>query len=170
MLSLLGMDDTSAGRSAYRRRMQKRVLEILHDKNPEEANEQWKKIRRGWAFGSEEFFRQMKRAVDGVMDGKRRDSFQGDAAKQHDENEAERLLSFGLKICSLTRSDLDVLKKGDDKKKAVAWLIRRNTSVKNEWISTRLRMGNVSNLSKYIKIFEDTADVELLRLKKAMTK
>ncbi len=169
VLSMLGMMDTSAGRSAYRRRMQKKVLEVLHDKNPVDINEQWKKIRRGWAFGSEEFLERMQRAVDGAMKGKRRDSFQGDAAKKHDESEAERLFSSGLTSCGLSSSDLEVLKKGDDRKKAIAWFIRRNTSVKNEWISGRLRMGNVSNLSRYIKIVEDAEDGELSRLKRKIT-
>lgn len=170
VLESLGFEDTPSGRSKYRQYMQKRVLEVLHSSDPRKADACWDGIRRGWMFGSEEFRQEMEVAIDGAMAGKRRDSFAGDMVKRHDENEAERLLAHGLELCGLSRDELETLKKGDERKKAIAWLIRRNTSVKNEWISGALKMGNVSNLSHYIRTVEEAGFGLLKELKRTVTK
>ena len=60
---------------------------------------------------------------------------------------------------------LTVLRKGDARKKVIAWLVRRKTAVKNEWISSRLYMGNVSNLSRYVAEVESSTEGELHELK-----
>jgi len=164
-----GFLDGISGRSQYRNYMEKRVLEILHSKNPQEADEQWRAIRRGWVFGSEEFREKIQDALDGAVAGKRRDSFMGEEIRMHDEKEAEKLLGVGLRVCGLTEADLPVLKKGDDRKKAIAWLIRKNTSVKIEWIATRLKMGTTSNFSRYIRSVEESREGVLWKLKSKMT-
>ncbi len=164
-----GVADNASGRKRYRNDMKRRVLEIRHSKNPKEADEQWRKIRRGWAFGSEDFRVKIQDALDGVVSGKRRDSFMGEEVRIHDEKEAEKLLNFGLKICDITEADLPRLRKGDDRKKAIAWFIRKNTSVKIEWISGRLKMGTTSNFSRYIRMVEDSKEGILWKLKSKMT-
>lgn len=169
VLSNCGCMDDASGRAIYRNRMKKRVLEILCGKNPKEADEQWRKIRRGWAFGSDEFFARMRIAVDSAVSGKRRDSFMGDEILQHDQEEAERLLNIGLKKCGLSESGLVGLKKGDPRKKVIAWLIRKNTSVKIEWITRRLDMGSRSNFSRYIRDVDAAKDGMLCDLKTQMT-
>lgn len=128
-----GFADDASGRIQYRNYMNKRVLEILHSKDPKEADEAWRKIRRGWVFGSEDFCMEMREALGGVVCGKRRDSFMGEEIRKHDEKEAEMLLQFGLKVCGIAENDLSGLKKGDDRKKVIAWLIRKKTSVKIEY-------------------------------------
>ncbi len=47
----------------------------------------------------------------------------GEEIRMHDEMEAERLLQQGLKCCGLTEADLPKLKKGDDRKRVIAWHI-----------------------------------------------
>ena len=69
----------------------------------------------------------------------------------HDEKEAERLFQQGLVCCGLSEAELPELKKGDDRKKVIAWHIRRKTSVRTEWITTRLKMGVTSNFSCYVR-------------------
>jgi putative transposase len=169
VLGACGRGDDVSGRAVYRNRMKKRVLEILHSDNPKEADEQWRKIRRGWAFGSDEFFAKMRVAVDSAVSGKRRDSFMGEEVLQHDQQEAERLVEFGLKKCGLLRSDLLSLKKGDPRKKVIAWLIRKNSSVKIEWITTHLEMGSRSNFSRYIRDVDAAQRGSLWDLKNKMT-
>ena len=170
VLESLGFRDDVGGRGKYRQHMQKRVLEILHAGDPKKIDSSWEKIRRGWVFGSEEFRQQMQVAVEGAMSGKRRDSFSGEMVKKHDEQEAERLLSLGLVACGLDRNELGMLKKGDSNKKAIAWLIRKNTSVRNEWISDALKMGHPSSVSRGVRMVEDDKDGELLKLKREMLK
>ena len=70
--------------------MQKRVLEVLHQGDPGKVDAGWEDIRRGWVFGSEGFRHEMQSAVEDVMHGKHRDSYSGETAAKHDEQEAGR--------------------------------------------------------------------------------
>ncbi|VGO20205.1 hypothetical protein SCARR_02266 [Pontiella sulfatireligans] len=53
---------------------------------------------------------------------------------------------------------------------AIAWLIRRNTCVKNSWISDLLTMGHPSSVSRNIKLMESATKGELWTLKQKMLK
>jgi len=44
----------------------------------------------------------------------------------------------------------------------VAWLIRRNTAVRNEWVSEQLHIGRASKLSCFVKQVEDATAEECL--------
>jgi len=66
----------------------------------------------------------------------------------------------------LSSEELIALKKSDPRKMVVAWLIRRNTAVRNEWISDPLHMGRVSKLSCFVKQVEDAESGILLELTK----
>jgi REP element-mobilizing transposase RayT len=169
VLGGLDFADDVAGRGRYRQYMRKRVFEVLHSADPQKVDGEWNKIRRGWVFGSDGFRRKMEAAVDIAMDGKRRESFSGEMVNRHDEHEAERLLERGLRVCGLALEDLTNLKKGDDRKKVIAWLIRRNTSIRNEWISKRLKMGHPSSVSRCVRIVEKAEEEEMLDLKNKMS-
>lgn len=164
-----GFSDDPGGRSRYRNYMKRRVLEILHSSGSKEADEQWRKIRRGWAFGSDEFRREIQDAIDLVVSGKRRDSFMGEEIRRHDEQEAEALFQHGLICCEIQEEDLSTLKKGDDRKKVIAWYIRKNTSVRVDWITRRLKMGVTSNFSCYVRAVEQSKDGLLWELKNKIT-
>ncbi len=164
-----GFADDAPGRGRYRSYMKKRVLEVLHSNDPRDADEKWRRIRRGWVFGTEDFCLKMRDAVEEVVCGKRRDSFLGEEIRLHDEREAESLFKFGLNHCAIAEAGLPMLKKGDDRKKVIAWLIRKKTGVKVEWITTRLHMGSTSNFSRYIRIVEDAKAGPLWELKRRMT-
>ncbi len=124
----------------YRQMMQKRVLEISESETPWNVDERWAKIRR--------------------------DSFVGAEARKHDVLEARRLLQEGMTQVGLYSEALISLKKSDPRKMVVAWLIRRNTAVRNEWIIDQLHMGRVSKLSYFVKQVEDAESGILLELKK----
>ena len=151
VLGTLGFADNRSGRTGYRLYMQKRVVEIACSSKPWEVDERWAKIRRGWAFGGDDFRVRMQELLDGVLDGCRRDSYSGEEVVLHDEREAQRLLAEGLMKLKLDADELPALKKGDARKKVVAWVIRNKTSVRNEWIVRHLHMGRASNLSRYVK-------------------
>ena len=160
-----GFSDDASGRSLYRNYMKRRIVEVLHHHDPKEADEQWRQIRRGWAFGSDAFRLKVQDALDGVISGKRRDSFRGEEVRLHDEKEAENLFQQGLACFNLTEEDLPVLKKGDDRKRVIAWLVRKKTSVRVEWITTRLCMGVASNFSYYYQSVENSTKGVLWGLK-----
>lgn len=164
-----GLPDNPAGRRKYEQRMQKRVLEIACSKDPREADKHWADIRQGWCFGSDEFRAQMAESLDEVLEGKRRASFAGDESREHDTLKAERLVVSGLQKLGLQESDLENLKKGDPRKKVIAWSVRRQTSVRNEWIAERLLMGNASNLPRQVQEVESAQEGEV-RVWREMTK
>ena len=164
-----GFSDDLSGRSQYRNYMKRRILDILHSNDPKEADEQWRKIRRGWAFGSDEFRREVQDALEHTVSGKRRDSFMGEEVRLHDEKEAEALFQHGLACCGITEEQLAGLKKGDDRKKVIAWHIRNRTSVRVEWITKRLKMGVTSNFSCYVRAVEHSKNGLLWELKNKIT-
>ncbi|MEI7850196.1 MAG: transposase [Kiritimatiellales bacterium] len=167
-LGALGLLDDTSGRAKYRRYMQKRVLEIAGSDRPQEADERWSKIRRGWCFGSDPFRDRMVGSLDGVMKGKRRDSFCGEETTQHDTLDAQRLFDRSLKRLKLNTVGLEKLKKSDPRKKAIAWVIRKNTHVRNEWIAQQVQMGCVSNMSQYVREVETAQEGCLCELKEML--
>lgn len=169
VLASHGLADDATGRSRYRNYMKRRVLEIQHSRDPAEADAQWSSIRRGWAYGSDEFRLKVQDALDRVVSGKRRNSFMGEEIRNHDEQAAEKLFQQGLVLCGLAEEDLPGLKKGDDRKKVIAWSIRKKTSVRVEWIAQRLGMGATSNFSRYIRAVDGSTEGLLWELKNKVT-
>ena len=165
VLGSLGLQDTTVGRLTYQEYISHRIVEISCSESPWEADSQWNEIRRGWYLGEMGFRDELLERLSAVVDGKRRDSYSGSDIRLHDEREAEKLVQEGLKIFGLQNEGLNVFRKGDARKKVMAWNVRRKTSVKNEWISTRLCMGSSSNLSHYIAIVEHADHGELHELK-----
>ncbi|MDF7802114.1 transposase [Pontiellaceae bacterium B1224] len=169
VLASHGLADDASGRSRYRNYMKRRILDILHSTDPMKADEQWQKIRRGWAYGSDGFLLRIQGVLDSAVSGKRRDSFMGEEMRMHDEQEAEKLVQHGLDLFGLQEEDLKTLKKGDDRKKVIAWYIRKKTSVRVEWITQRLQMGVTSNFSRYIRAVGESKQGPLWKLKSQMT-
>jgi hypothetical protein len=169
VLASHGWTDDASGRSRYRNYMKRRILDILHSKDPMKADEQWENIRRGWAYGADEFRLRVQDLLDEAVSGKRRDSFMGEEIRRHDEREAEKLIQRGLDLFGIAEEDLLMLKKGDDRKKVLAWTIRKKTSVRVEWITQRLKMGVTSNFSRYIRAVEESREGLLWELKNKMT-
>lgn len=164
-LGSLRLSDDLSGKVHYRQIMQKRVLELSENETPWNVDERWAKIRRGWCLGGDEFREEMVKLLDTVLDGKRRDSFAGTEVRKHDVMEARKLLEEGMELVGLCPEVLAELKKSDPRKMAVAWLIRRNTAVRNEWISEQLHMGRTSKMSYFVKQVEDARCGVLLDLK-----
>ena len=57
----------------------------------------------------------------------------------------------------------------DDRKKVIAWYIRKKTGVKVEWITRRLHMGTPSNLARYVRAVEQSKEGFLWEQKGEMT-
>jgi putative transposase len=72
--------------------------------------------------------------------------------REHGEAEAERIVRRVVKILGLpsTADAMAKLPKSDDRKVAVATLLRDRTSVGNSWIAKRLSMGHSGSVSRMI--------------------
>ena len=166
VLGDLRLEDTASGRREYTAYMERRRAECRKPGAREEMESEWKEIRRGWYLGSEIFGEKVRDLVGVVVDGGARDSYIGGARAAHDESAAEKLLQTGLKTLDLKRRDLEGLRKSDPRKQVLAWWIRKQTAVSNQWVSDRLAMGHAGNLSKMVNRVERDPTRKMKRLKK----
>jgi biotin operon repressor len=60
----------------------------------------------------------------------------------------------------------NALRKSDERKEMVSWLLSRKTAVTQEWIAQQLGMGSRVNVSRAIQRIERSNDV-LMKQKKA---
>ncbi|MEM7393538.1 MAG: transposase [Verrucomicrobiota bacterium] len=164
-LSCLHLADDSGGRRKYKRYMEGRRIELMEDQEAEENTERWKKIRRGWVFGSEEFKEQMLSRLSEAIEQGKPSSFSGPAKRDHDEVEATRLLRASLKRLGLKPSSLAELPKTAPEKKVIAWLLKKRTVVRNEWIAHHLCAGHPANIPGYVKFVKQSTDKYIVDLK-----
>ncbi|MDF7826166.1 hypothetical protein P4B35_19205 [Pontiellaceae bacterium B12227] len=88
----------------------------------------------------------------------------------HAEAEAERLVCLGMSALNLEEDDLSRMIKSAPAKYAIAWLVRKHTSVRTRWIKDRLQMGSATNFSDYLLRIETArksawGHAELCRIK-----
>lgn len=113
-----------------------------------------KELRRGWYLGEETFARKLLEALSGTIGPKRRKgSVAGEAAKAHDQNEAERLAAAALQKMGLPPEASQLEGKGRwiEEKTLIAVLIRNRTGVQNRWVAERLGMGHDGNVTRAIR-------------------
>ena len=81
-----------------------------------------------------------------------RGSLAGAALRAHDENEAERIIRIVGAEMELPESaaELELLRKGDPRRVMRAATVKRRTSVKNDWLASRLRMGHPAAMSQLV--------------------
>ena len=110
-------------------------------------------IRGGWYLGEQGF----KDKLLGLMDeaGAKisdRGSLAGAAVRAHDEKEAERIIRIvgAEKELPGSAAELELLRKGDPRKVLCAALVNARTSVKNDWLASRLRMGHPAAMSQLV--------------------
>ena len=110
-------------------------------------------IRGGWYLGEGGF----KDKLPGLIDRagaktRKRGSVAGAAVRAHGESEAERIIRIIGAELGLPKSaeDLDLLRKGDSRKVICAALVKSRTSVKNDWLASRLRMGHPATVSQLV--------------------
>ena len=154
VLNGLGLSDTPSGRRNYRATVERRILDMHHSSEPWKADAAWDKIRRGWCFGDSSFRQEVTGHLSGTLKSKKRESFSGAALRQHDAEAAERVLVSGMKALGVTDESLANQIKGSPEKYALAWLVRKNTCVRNGWIKQRLKMGSSTNFSAYLRRIE----------------
>ena len=110
-------------------------------------------IRGGWYLG-EQGFKDKILGLIGKAGAKIRDrgNLAGAALRAHDENEAERIIRIVGAVMELPGSgaELELLRKGDSRRVMCAATVKRRTSVKNDWLASRLRMGHPAAMSQLV--------------------
>ena len=124
-------------------------------------------IRGGWYLGEED----SKDKLPGLIDKagakiRKRGSVAGAAVRAHGESEAERIIWMIGAELSLPKSaeELDLLRKGDSRKVICAALVKARTSVKNDWLASRLRMGHPAAMSQLVsRTLKDPKSLKILK-------
>jgi putative transposase len=160
--SVTGCKDTRSGRRKFLE-----ILELRVDwKNPGQAGAIYSEgkgkpdlavhsaLRRGWFFGSQEFRERLLKLAAKTLTGRAKrkaDGYQGADLKDHGERRAERILEAGLEHFGVSRKELRSAAKGDWRKGLLAALIQKETTVRLDWISESMRMGERSSCSRTIR-------------------
>ena len=122
----------------YRQFLDGIAEEYRRKKCREAFKEEWRPIRYGWCLGSEEFKDKLTAKIERVIVGRDRQSYSGEGIERHDEAQAERLARGGMAALGVDESDLLIMRKGDDRKCVIAWLVHTRTMVRHKWIADRL--------------------------------
>ena len=165
VLGNLWIDDDVKGRRYYKSYMLRRAKEASTPNGRERQDKEWKMIRHGWCLGSDMFKTEALAYVNQKLEHHQLRSYSGHAVRAHGKSQAEQLVKMGLDCLQIAKKDLVQLHKKDKRKQALAWYIRRNTVVSNEWISRMLIMGHQVNVSKSVSEVEKSKDKETLQFK-----
>jgi REP element-mobilizing transposase RayT len=144
VLGGLGWKDDKAGRHAYAERMRGRAVEERagRETRPRAA------LSRGWCLGSESFRERVLRLWEAKNAERKAPEMDASLRLDHGKEQASQLLREGLSWWGLQEDELAGLKKSDPRKVALATLIRRKTTVPNQWIADALHLGHVSRVSR----------------------
>ncbi len=110
----------------------------------------------------------MKARLDGVIEPHIAASYDGPAVAERKRRTAKELLALALEMVRLSSSDLTRLRKSDARKQAVAWLLRKYTTVRSRWIGEPLAMGHETRVSQSVRAVADAEHGDLLTLRQSL--
>ena len=115
-------------------------------------------LRRGWYLGEKSFTEKVLGAVlHGTSTDRKRSSLGGEAAKAHDEHEAERIVTVALALLGAPGDAAALSGRGHWKqeRETVAALVRSRTAMPNRWVARRLGMGHEVSVTRAVRRFKD---------------
>ena len=135
-----------------------------------ELNDEWRAIRRGWHLGSKEFRNRLLLQNGSSPDRANTQSHFGRLPENHGDAGAVALIQDCLEALGISEEDLEQLKKSDPRKQAIAWWVRKHTSVTNRWLSKQLHMGHPTSVTQAVRLFEKPDSPSLKALRKTLEK
>jgi REP element-mobilizing transposase RayT len=158
VLGALDYDLSGRGRRLFRQYMALRVAKE-RGCTPQQRDELYKAMRRGWYIGGKDFRDYLTERFD-VDHGNRPYEADGEVKKDHQEFRARQILEAGLRHFRLVESDLPDMKKNSMEKRVIGYLIKQSTSVSLAWLSENLYMGVVSGVSRYCGRLDDLIETD----------
>ena len=73
-----------------------------------------------------------------------------------------------MRALSVSEGDLEKMKKSDASKAAICGVLKRRTTMSNDWIRQRLEMGHATNVSNATRAFREGRTPELKRLRRKL--
>ena len=170
--SVLRWHHWKIGRSQDRRDygdyLQKRAMECLSEKTRKWQEEEGKPLRRGWFIGSGDFRERLEQMASMVVGKWKRKSFHGEVLNAHDEGEARRLLERAVNCLGIELKAVEAMRKSDVRKRALAWLLKSNTVVADEWVGQNPGMGDRRNISRAVGRFRRRKEKPVVELIKKL--
>jgi len=83
--------------------------------------------------------------------------------------QAEQMLTTAMDSLKLSRDELKHLKKMDYRKQAICWYLKQNSSVRSQWITEQLYMGDAGNTSLATRNVKNATDGPLFEMRKAIS-
>ena len=164
LLSACGLEEEVPGYLARYRAMIELRMQGEASGSPESEREVVEKqLKRGWYIGGESFRDELTEMIGGNSDNLR-----GQQRSAHDEMEAERLLKAVLDLLELSEAELLAMKSTRPEKQAVAWLLKKRTTVTGVWLAARLGMGHRTSASRAISEIERATSGEKRVLREKM--
>ena len=160
-------DEGLRSRRSYARRMEEKVGEALDEDKRNEWETGWEALRKGWCVGGENFRDRLLDRVEAVVKGRSRSSYRSDGLQRHDEQMARQRLEAGLRCLGIPLAELVKRKQTDPVKQAIAWHVKRGSTVGDAWICEILEMGCRTNIHRAASRYRnaDTAPYKTLKRK-----
>lgn len=168
VLRSFGRDGKARGCRAYAAHLESRATD-----HPATLGDEWlPALRRGWYLGDKSF---AKRLLDSMAEGLRpkrqNGSLTGEAARDHDQVEGERIVSAALTTLGLPQcvSELSGRGKWLREKALIAAIVRKRTGVRNAWVADRLGMGHESSVTRAVRQTANDAEMQAQQLEVEQT-
>ena len=151
-------DEKSGSLRRYAALMTLRMRESCDERETAGAASEWNAVRRGWYLGSDTFRDQLLDRVEVRVRGKKRNSYSSDGLHRHDEREALKLLKQATTELGVALQDLWGLRHTDPLKQAVAWWVKSQSVVSDEWVCAKLEMGSRTNVHRAVRAYRAALD------------
>ena len=138
----------------YEAYLESRVLELGIKAGRAELEAAWQSVRRGWYVGGEEFRQNLLARAREAGKGNRRESIDREVRRAHGQDQAGRMLAWGLESLGMSPETLMDQPKGRLEKQVLAWWLRSQTTVDRRWIAERLGMGYETRVSEAVNVVE----------------
>ena len=162
-LAHLGYEDKASGRKLFlkdteglidRKRLKRAGVVAIEGANKQVT------LERGWCFGSQAFREKMIGLLGDAMPDlgtkkKKANGYSGIQTDDHGENAARQYLAESLGVLGLSHEELLSLNKTDWRKAMIVRVIRRNTSVKLDWICENLNMGARNSVGRAEQLLKE---------------
>ena len=143
-----------------------RALECTRSCSRKEMEAQWKRVHRGWYLGERSFKGRLLERIGGWLEGRKAESVNGEAKAARNEADAERWIGMAMAELGLDEGALKTRPKGAEEKLAMAWWLRRHTTLSRQWIARRLGMGHETRVTLAVRSVEALSTGRLARIKR----
>jgi hypothetical protein len=150
-----GLSDTAEGWRKYQD-----YLGFMAEEEVALKNKRFGRLSRGWMVGSKEFSQALKKdLLQRGADLERAQMLGCGAVKEWRAEQWRAKLEDAAKLLGADLANLPA-RKSAEQKVMLAALLKRTTSVSNDWLAQQLKMGKPASVSQFVRRFNLSKKVE----------